>query len=144
MFEIMRREPFGRHTMRDLISFINQDPFFAPVATETASEGTLALDVSEGDGEVIVRASVPGFKKEDIDVEIDNGVLAIKAEHSEETETKDEKFYRRERRFGSVFRRVVLPGAVSEQGTKAELKDGVLTLRIPQAEEARPKRIAIK
>jgi HSP20 family protein len=144
MFEIIRRDPFGRTAIRDLMNFIGNDPFFPAPSLEAIDEGTLALDVSEGEGEVIVRASLPGFRKDDIDVEIDNGVLTIKAEQSEEKESRDEKFYRRERRFGSVFRRVALPGVISEAGTKAELKEGVLTLHIPQAEEARPKRIAIK
>ncbi len=143
MFEIMRRDPFGRTGVRDLLGLINNDPFFR-TTTEETNEGTLALDVSENDGEVIVRASMPGFKKEDIDVQLDNGVLSIKAEHNEEHETTDEKFYRRERTYGSVFRRIALPGVTNDAATKAELKDGVLTLRVAQAEAARPKRIAIK
>ena len=140
MFDIIRRTPLDR-SFQDLVEFVAGDPFFRNVGTDT--EGTLALDVAEGDGEIIVRASLPGFDKDDIDVQIHNGVLSIKAEHTEEKETKDERYYRKERRVGSVSRRIALPGVVSETSANAELKDGVLTLRIPQAEVARPKQIPI-
>lgn len=144
MFEITRHEPFRTNPLRDIVSFINSDPFFrTPMFTDT-DEGSLAVDVSETDGHVVVRTSLPGFKREDIDVQIHDGVLSIKAEHDEETETKDEKFYRKERRYGSVSRRVALPGVLNDAEARAELKDGVLTLRIPQAATARPKQIAIK
>jgi HSP20 family protein len=106
-------------------------------------EGTLAVDVSEKDGNIVVRSSLPGFKRENIDVQLHDGVLSIKAEHKEEHETTDERFYRRERRFGSVSRRLALPGVVDESAVKAELKDGVLTLTIPVPEKAKPRRIEI-
>jgi HSP20 family protein len=143
MLDIIRRDPVGR-SVRDLLSFVADDPFFRTPLFESSEEGTLALDIAEGDGELIVRASVPGFAKEDIDVQIHNGVLSIKAEQSREKETKDERYYRRERRTGSVSRRIALPGVVSEASAHAELSDGVLTLRIPQAEVSRPKQIPIE
>lgn len=92
----------------------------------------------------MVRASLPGFKKEDIDIQVNDGVLAIKAEHSEEREVKDERYYRRERRFGAVSRRIALPGIVHDAPVSAELTDGVLTLAIDVPEQARPKQIEIK
>ena len=143
MFEIIRRDSFDR-PLRELMNFVSRDPFLRSPIAELDEEGTLALDVAEGDGELVVRASLPGFDKKDIDVQIHNGVLSIKAEHSEERETKDERFYRRERRVGSVSRRIALPGVIAEASANAELKDGVLTLRIPQAEVARPKQIVVK
>ncbi len=142
MLDIIRRDPVGR-SVRDLLSFVADDPFFRTPLFESNGQGTLALDIAEGDGELIVRASVPGFAKEDIDVQIHNGVLSITAERSREEETEDERYYRRERRTGSVSRRIALPGEVSEASARAELADGVLTLRIPQAEAARPKQIPI-
>ncbi|MGE0135732.1 MAG: Hsp20/alpha crystallin family protein, partial [Dehalococcoidia bacterium] len=69
---------------------------------------------------------------------------SIKAEHSEETETRNEKYYRRERRFGSVSRRIALPGIVHDAPVSAQLKDGVLTLSIEVPEKARPKQIEIQ
>jgi HSP20 family protein len=142
MFEIIRRSPFDR-TMRNLMEFVGTDPFLRTTALELDEEGTLPLDVAEGDGELVVRASLPGFKKDDIDVQIHDGVLSIKAEHAEETETTEEHFYRKERHFGSVSRRIALPGVVAEAKANAELKDGVLVLRVPLADVVTPKRIQV-
>lgn len=143
MFEITRRDPLGR-TFRDLFNVVTGDPFFRGDTGFNGEEGTLALDIAEGEGEIVVHASLPGFRKDDIDVQIHNGVLSIKAEHAEEKETGDQRYYRKERRVGSVSRRIALPGVVTDANAKAELKEGVLTLHIPLAEVARPKQISIQ
>jgi HSP20 family protein len=130
-------------SMRQLMDRFFDEPFFrAP--TRGADDGTLDVDISEKDHQLIVRASVPGFKKEDIEVQVHQGVLSINAKHNEETEEKGETFYRKERRYGSVSRRIALPGIVQDAPVDAELKDGVLTLRIQVPEQARPKQIEIK
>jgi HSP20 family protein len=144
MFELTRRDPFDLTSLRDVMSTIANDPFFRMPAMRIAEEGSLPLDVCEEDGDIVVRASLPGFRKEDVDIQIHNGVLSINARHTGETETKNGTFYRRERRFGSVSRRLALPGVVADAKASAELKDGVLTLRIPLAEVAKPKQIAIR
>lgn len=145
MMTLIRREPteFPASMSRLMNSFLH-DPFFAGTALAPAiEEGNLALDVSEDDKNVIVRASLPGFRKEDIDVEIHDGVLSIKAERTEETEDKTETYYRRERRSGTVTRRVALPSVVEDGNTSADLKDGVLTLRIPKSQKAMPRKVKI-
>ncbi|MHC4101024.1 MAG: Hsp20/alpha crystallin family protein [Planctomycetota bacterium] len=144
MLNIIRHhDPIGR-SVRDLLSFVADEPFFRTPVLDADAAGALALDIAESDGELIVRASVPGFSKEDIDVQIHDGVLSIKAEHTEDQETTDERFFRRERRVGSVSRTVALPGEFTVTDARAELADGVLTLRLPQAEASRPKQIPIK
>ena len=90
-----------------------------------------------------MRASLPGYRKEDVDLRIEKGVLSIKASKQRETEVEDEKYYRRERFMGSVSRRIVLPGIVRNDASSAELVDGVLTLRVPIAEANKPKQILI-
>lgn len=128
-FPAFFRSVFGDHPMASMRAF---------------EEGALAVDVSEAhDGETIVRASLPGFAKEDVHVSVHNGVLDIKAEHREETEQRDEKFYRRERRIGSVSRRVALPGNPKEDDVQATLTDGVLTVRVRPSTESGPRRISI-
>ena len=142
MADIMVRDPF--QAVRQVMDRLFEEPLArfgnGPFGID---EGTLAVDVSEKNGSIVVRTSLPGFKKEDIDVQLHDGVLSIKADHKEEHETVDERFYRRERRFGSVSRRLALPGIVDESEVKAELKDGVLTLTIPVPEKAKPRRIEI-
>src|SRR5687768_16271042 len=96
-----------------------QDPFFqseAPVLSEAAE--AMPLDLSEDDKNVIIRASLPGFSKEDIQVEVNDGVLTIQGQHTEESES-NEKFYRRERRTGMVSRRIRLPDTVTHEQAQA-------------------------
>lgn len=129
--------------LSSMLESVFRDPFFTGAILPRVEEGALALDVSEDDTNVIVRASLPGFKKEDIDVEIHDGVLTINATHNEETEEKGERFYRKERRMGSTSRRIALPSAVQESGAKAELKDGVLSLWIPKVAKETPRKVQI-
>lgn len=132
---LIRRTPFESTPLDRVLTQFFNDPFFAPTSLAglvNIEEGTLALDVSEDEKNVIVRASLPGFKKDNISVEIHDGVLSINAQQTEETEEKSERFYRKERRTGSVSRRLALPSDVVEDETHAELKDGVLTLRMPK------------
>src|ERR1051326_3140336 len=122
MMNLIRRDPADLPTR--LFNQFFGEPFWNGTDLD---EGTLPLDISEDEKNVIVRASVPGFAKEDIDVEVHNGVLTLKASKKVEHEEKGERFYRRELRFGSMSRRVALPSTVEDGKTQAELKDGVLT-----------------
>lgn len=126
------------------------DPFFASMFEgprgAMAGEGgasLIPLDISEDDTSFIVRATVPGFKKDEVEVEVLEGVLSIRAERAEEKEENTERYHRRERRSGSITRQATLPAAVAEGQAKAELKDGVLTLRLPKVPEAQSKKIKI-
>jgi HSP20 family protein len=107
----------------------------------------LPIDIAEKDGDIVVRASLPGFAKDEIDVQVHDGVLSITAKRSEQHEESGddgERYYRRERRIGSVSRRIALPDGVDGAKTEAELRDGVLTLTIPTPEESKPKQIEIE
>jgi HSP20 family protein len=107
-------------------------------------EGSLDVDVYERDGKVMVEASLPGFTKDEIDVQLHEGVLAIKAEHSEKKEEKGKDYYRRERRYGAVARRIALPGIVTDAPVEAVLKDGVLQIEIAVPSKAQPKAVEVK
>jgi HSP20 family protein len=149
MTNITRRDPFEFVPVGRIVQSLFNDPFFASFGGEHApiargiEEGTLPLDISEDDKSVIVRASVPGFRREDVEVEVHDGVLSIKAQHSEEKEEKNERFYRKERRVGSMSRRVALPSMVVGDEAAAELNDGVLTVRVPKTKQATPVKVKI-
>src|SRR5690606_25027609 len=148
MADIVGRDPFDLvgdfAGMRRAMDRLFDDRFFrAPLFATTSDDGTLAVDVLEHEGKVVVRASLPGFSKEDIDVQLHEGVLSIKAEHTEDTEEQGDRWYRRERRTGSVSRRIALPGIVADADVTAELKDGVLTVSVPTPEKPSPKQIEI-
>jgi HSP20 family protein len=104
----------------------------------------LPVDISRANGDLIVRASMPGFDAKEVSVEVKDGVLSITAEHKEENETKGEQYYRRERRVGTSSRVVALPEAVDEGKVKAELKNGVLTVTAPASEKKEANKIEIQ
>ena len=151
MTAIVRYDPFALRngdfpTLRRAMDRLFEDPFFRwPFGG--AVETSLPVDIAEKDGDIVVRASLPGFAKDDIVVQLHDGVLSIAAqcsEQHEESRDEDERYYRRERRVGSVSRRIALPQAVDGAKVEAELRDGVLTLTVPTPEEAKPKQIEIK
>lgn len=140
---IIRRDPFEMFSpVEGLINRLFQEPFSATMPV--IEEGALALDISETDEALVIRASLPGFRKEDVNIEVHEGVLTISATREQEIEEQNEKFYRRERRTGSVSRRVALPSMVADDQADAELKDGVLTLRLPKSKKDSPKKISVK
>lgn len=149
MPDIIRREPFGLSpTLRHAMERFFDEPFFRHPMGFLNEEGTLALDIAEAkDGakkEIVVRADLPGFTKDEVDVQVHEGVLTIQAAHANEHEEQGDRWYRRERSWGTLSRRVALPGVVKDAAVEATLKDGVLTLRIPLPKESAPKQIEIK
>jgi HSP20 family protein len=103
-----------------------------------------AVDVYETDDrEVVIKAEVPDLKREDINVTFENNVLTLKGERKVEDVTKRDNFQRMERRYGSFSRSFTLPATVDATRISASYKDGVLTVRLPQREEAKPKQIAV-
>jgi HSP20 family protein len=114
-------------------------------AQEEASQGiSPLLDVVERDNEFIVKAEMPGMKKDDIEVSLENGVLTISAETKSETEEKEgDRVIRQERRYGKYLRSLRLGKEIDEKKVKASYKDGILELVLPKAEEVKPKKIAV-
>ena len=141
MQTITRREP--RQDPLDLMfqRFFGND---TPNLGTMVEEGTLALDVSEDEKNVFVRSSLPGFEKDDVDIDLHDGVLTIKAEHTEEEGDENERYFRCKRRSGSMSRRVALPGTIDEDDADAELKHGILTVTIPKSKGESPRKLKIK
>lgn len=103
-----------------------------------------SLDVYEEKDSVVVKAELPGLKKEDVEVNLVGANLTIKGEKKEDKEVKEDDYYRRERSYGSFLRTVALPCEVKSEEIKASFKDGVLEVRMPKTEEAKKKSIAVK
>jgi HSP20 family protein len=118
--------------------------FFRPVALERNSEPRLKVDVQEDENKYTVHAEIPGVKKEDINVTIDGGHIAISAEVRREKEAKDgERVLRSERYYGKVSRSFMLENEVDEAKADANYKDGVLELTLPKKQVAAAKRLTI-
>jgi HSP20 family protein len=91
----------------------------------------------------VLKAELPEMRREDINLTFENGVLTLKGERKLDSETKRDNFQRVERRYGSFSRSFTLPNTVDATRINAAYKDGVLTIRLPQREEAKPKQIAV-
>lgn len=104
----------------------------------------LALDVAENDDEYVVKASIPGINPDDLEITFSNNTLTIKGEVKEDKELEQAHYHLRERRYGSFARSVTLPAGIEADKIEATYEAGVLKLRLPKAEEVRPKKIAIK
>ena len=105
---------------------------------------TPAVDIYETEQrEVVLKAELPEVKREDINITFENGVLTIRGDRKYENEVKRENFQRIERHYGSFSRSFTLPATVDASRISASYKEGVLTIRLPQREEAKPKQITV-
>lgn len=115
---------------------------FAGIPEFPTADRFPALNVSEGKDEFTVSAELPGMTAEDVTIDYCDGVLSIRGEkeHEETKEEDDRKYYLWERRFGSFQRSLPFPGGIADDKLSAEFKDGVLTVHLPKADEAKAKR----
>lgn len=104
---------------------------------------TPAVDIHETDDSVIVTAELPGVERDQVHVEVREGVLTLRGERKSERKSKGEYYHRMERSYGSFVRSFSLPATVDEDKIRATLKNGVLEIRLPKKEEARPKEIPV-
>lgn len=145
---MIRWEPF-----RDMISLRNamdrllEDSFVRPSRFwPELGKGELSLDLDmyQTDKDVIIKATIPGVKPEEIDISLTGDVLTIKGEHKEEQEVKEQDYFHKERRYGSFSRSIQIPVSVKSDKADAVFENGVLTLTLPKAEEEKPKQIKVK
>jgi HSP20 family protein len=110
----------------------------------TVADWMPTVDISETDGEYLIKAELPEVKKEDVKVTLEDGVLTLSGERRQEKEEKHAKYHRMERSYGSFVRSFSLPEVIDESKVKAEYKDGVLSLHLPKSEKAKPRAIEVK
>jgi HSP20 family protein len=143
---ITRWRPF-----RDVVSIQDEmnrlfDDFFGrPLVKTEWTEGvwTPIVDVSEDKDNVVIKAEMPGMKKEDVRISVQDNVVTLKGEKKQEKEEKDKNYHRIERSYGSFCRSFQLPTVVKTDKIKASYKDGVLSVTLPKTEEVKPKEIPI-
>ena len=103
-----------------------------------------AVDIQENEKEFLVKADLPDVKKEDLKIELQDGMLSIAGERKHETEEQGKKFHRVERQYGQFMRRFSLPSDVDAGKVQADFNNGVLNVRLPKASNVKPKSVAIK
>ena len=111
----------------------------------TVADWVPLLDISETAAEYMIKAEIPGVKKEDVKVTLEHGVLSIRGTRRQEViEGHSKKFHRVERSYGNFVRNFSLPDLVDDSKLEAVVKDGMLTLHLPKTEKAKPKAIEVK
>jgi HSP20 family protein len=147
---IVRWEPF-----RDLVTIQDRmnrifDDAFRGVGRQGSEEdwalgGSWAppVDIYEHEGNLVLKAELPGIDPKQVDVRVENNVLTLQGERRLESEVKREHYHRVERAYGTFSRSFTLPNVVDTTNIKAEFKDGVLRVTMPKREEAKPKQISI-
>jgi HSP20 family protein len=104
---------------------------------------TPAIDVVRENGNLVVRADIPGIKPEEVKIEVEDDILTVSGEHEESKEEKDKNYVRRERRYGSFSRSMALPPGVEAKSIKAETHDGVVEVTIPLPTKAKKEAVTI-
>jgi HSP20 family protein len=136
----------GMVTLRDAMDRLFDEAFTRPYGLAEAWRGAGApsVDMYETENDVVIKASVPGMKADDVQINVTGDMLTIKGEIKEKSELKEKAYHIREQRWGSFERSIALPTIVLAEKAKAEFEDGVLTVTLPKAEEVKPKTITVK
>jgi HSP20 family protein len=120
------------------------DRIFEDLANGGGRTWSPAIDVVHDDGDIVVHADIPGIKPDEVKIEVEDDILTVSGEHEEKKEHKGKEYLRRERRFGSFSRSVVLPAGVDPKKISAKTHDGVVEVKIPLPKEPEKKKIEIK
>jgi HSP20 family protein len=142
--ELIRWEPFtGFGNIGSVFNDLVDDNFGRSRARPSASKWYPAVDVLEGKDSYLIRAELPGMKKEDIRVEVKDGTLVLSGERKSEKPAEGVEYRHAERVAAKFWRSFSLPETVKHEGIEATYKDGVLEIRVPKAEEAKPRQIEV-
>jgi HSP20 family protein len=152
MANITRYDPFSEMvTLRQAMDRLFEDSFVSPLTWRTVagngngeSIASAPIDVHENADEIVVTASLPGVKPEDVEMTITGQALTLKGEFKADEKVDRGDYLYRERRFGHFNRSIQLPVRVEGDRAEASFDNGVLTLRIPKSEEVKPRQIQIK
>lgn len=144
---LVRWEPFRdlmglRRTVDQMVDDVFDRPWGLFDGRRLLAEH-VPIDVYQTDNEFIVKAALPGVKPENVDLTITGSTLTIKGETKEEQEVKEESYLHREHRYGAFSRTIALPGQLNTDGAEASFENGIMTVTIPKAEEAKSKSIRV-
>ena len=137
--------------VRDLLTLQDRmnrmfDPTFRGATEEDWALGgswAPAVDIYEKDGNIVLKAELPGVDPKDVDVRVENNLLTLRGERKFDSEVKRDNYHRVERAYGAFSRSFTLPNVVDTGNIKAEYRDGVLHMTLPKREEAKPRQIQI-
>jgi HSP20 family protein len=144
---IIRWRPYGAAALlKDRINGMFHDAFPHSGEDEdfVLSSWKPVVDIYDKAGSIIIHAELPGVTKDNVTIEVKENILTLKGERVEVKEVSEDKYFRKERSFGSFYRAFTLPSTINPDNIKATFKDGVLKIEIPKPEEQTPKQIKIE
>jgi HSP20 family protein len=133
-------------TLRDAMDRLFDDAFTRPWGALDGWRGAggPSVDMYETENDVVIKASLPGLKGDDVQINVTGEMLTLKGETKEKAEVNEKSYHLREQRYGAFERSIALPTLVTPDKAKAEFEDGVLTITLPKADEVKPKTITVK
>jgi HSP20 family protein len=141
---LSRWNPWGElFSLHDQMDQLFGEAVGRTVMPERGTVTHLPLDIRQTDEAFFIEASVPGFRPEDVEITLDENVLTIRGRRESKDETNEGGYVRRERLSASVYRQVSLPNEVKADEITASFNNGVLTITVPRAQRAQPKRIPV-
>ena len=144
MSNLIRWEPEREMvTLREAMDRLFDDAFTRPFGLDHALRMP-AVDLYQTDNEVVVKASLPGLKADDVQISVTGDVLTIKGEYKEKEDKKEKAYHLREQRYGAFERTLSLPTEVKSDQATADFENGILTITLPKAEAVKPKTITVK
>jgi HSP20 family protein len=145
MSNLTRWEPVREMmTLREAMDRLFDDAFTRPINLRDSGWSAPAIDMYQTDDEVVVKAALPGFKADDVQINITGDVLTLRGEMKHGEEQKDKAWHIREHRWSAFERSIALPTAVTPDKASADFENGILTITLPKAEEVKPKTITVK
>ena len=136
-------------SLREAMNRLFEESFVRPAGAASGqlagrTTRSLPLDVYQTDNEVVIKASVPGARPQNVEISIQGDTVAIRGEIEAESGVEEDAYLHRERPWGSFSRQIVIPIPLEAEKAEARYSDGVLTLTIPKAAAAKPKQIKVK
>lgn len=145
MSNLTRWEPVREMmTLREAMDRLFDDAFTRPISLRDGGWSAPAVDMYQTDDEVVVKAVLPGFKADDVQINVTGDILILRGEMKHEEEKKEKAWHMREYRSGSFERSIALPTEVTADQAVADFENGILTITLPKAEEVKPRTIAVK
>ena len=140
---LLHYQPFTE--LRRAVDSLFDERFFTPYQLFSLGQNKVTpIDIYQTENEMVIKASVPGVKPEEVDISIADNILTLKSETKAEEKIERKDYLYQEHRYGAFCRLVVLPRGLKTDRAEANFDDGILTLTIPKAEEAKPKQIKVK
>jgi HSP20 family protein len=145
MSNLTRWEPVREMmTLREAMDRLFDDAFTRPINLRDGGWSAPAVDMYQTDDEIVVKAALPGFKADEVQINVTGDVLTLRGELRHQEEKKERAWHIREHRWNSFERSVALPTQVTADKAVADFENGILTITLPKAEEVKPKTISVK